>query len=199
MIGVFGWLDTAVPFVTSIVWYMAVGLVVLIALACAKTRQVATLVLLVMIVLLVPVIISYDEVHRLGLVWQARYIMPMAVGVPLMAIALFERSDALRWLRPRLASMVCIAIGVADFAAFAQALRRYAVGVTGPIDYLHGAWQPPLGATTLTLGALVVMALLLVFIRSLVTQPPLDVRLRLASESVAHDDRDMESKLSHSV
>ena len=88
---VFGWLDTTSPLLTYLVWYAAVGMLILIGdelhqtpvrgvLACSSSA----------IVLAVPVIISYDEAHQLGVIWQGRYIMPMAVGVPLMAVALIE-------------------------------------------------------------------------------------------------------------
>jgi hypothetical protein len=106
----------------------------------------------------------------LGVIWQGRYIMPMAVGVPLMAVALVERSGALRAVQTRVATVVGSVVAFAAFAAFAEALRRYAVGVKGPIDYLRGAWQPPLGATALTVAALVVLALSGLFVRHLVVR-----------------------------
>ncbi len=119
--------------------------------------------LLLLVVIFVPVAISYGQAHRLGVIWQARYILPMAVGVPLMAVALVERSDALRGVRTRVATLVCGLLAVAAFAAFAEALRRYAVGVGGPIIYLQGSWQPPFGATTLTIAAFVLLALMALY------------------------------------
>jgi hypothetical protein len=172
MIGVFGWLDTLSPLLTYLFWYAAIGLFVLLALSCARRRHSGALVLLMLVVIFAPVLISYGQAHRLGVIWQARYIMPMAVGVPLMAVALVERSGALRAVRTRVATMVCGVLAVAAFAAFAEALRRYVVGVKGPIDYLQGAWQPPLGATTLTVAALVVIALSALFVRHLVVRHP---------------------------
>jgi hypothetical protein len=168
MVGIFGWLDTLSPLLTYLFWYAAVGLFILLALACARRRHVAALVLLIVVVVIAPVTISYGQAHRLGIIWQARYIMPMAVGVPLMAVALVERSAALRQVGTRVATVVCTLLGIAAFAAFAEALRRYVTGVKGPIDYLQGAWQPPFGATTLTVAAFVLIALLAFFIRYLV-------------------------------
>ena len=172
MIGVFGWLDTLSPLLTYLFWYAAIGLFVLLALSCARRRHAAALVLLLLVVIFVPVAISYGQAHRLGVIWQARYILPMAVGVPLMAVALVERSDALRGVRTRVATLVCGLLAVAAFAAFAEALRRYAVGVGGPIIYLQGSWQPPFGATTLTIAAFVLLALMALFVRHLVAAPP---------------------------
>ena len=172
MIGVFGWLDTLSPLLTYLFWYAAIGLFVLLALSCARRRHAAALVLLILVVVFVPVAISYGQAHRLGIIWQARYIMPMAVGVPLMAVALVERSVALRGVRTRVATMVCALLAVAAFAAFAEALRRYATGVKGPINYLAGSWQPPFGATALTVAALVLLALMALFVRHLVAVGP---------------------------
>ena len=47
MIGVFGWLDTLSPLLTYLVWYAVVGLLVLIALSCARRRHAGALVLLI--------------------------------------------------------------------------------------------------------------------------------------------------------
>jgi hypothetical protein len=75
-------------------------------------------------------------------------------------------------VRTRVATMVCALLAVAAFAAFAEALRRYATGVKGPIDYLQGAWQPPFGATVLTVAAFVLIALMALFVRQLVATHP---------------------------
>jgi hypothetical protein len=76
-------------------------------------------------------------------------------------------------VRTRVATIVCGALAIAASAAFAEALRRYAVGVKGPIDYLGGSWQPPFGATTLTIAAFVLSALTAVFVRYLVGTEPI--------------------------
>lgn len=175
MVGIFGWLDTLSPLLTYVVWAGVVGLFLLLALSCAQARHVVALLLLLAIVVFVPVAISYGQAHRLGIIWQARYIMPMAVGVPLMAVALVERSAALSAVRTRVATLICMALAVGACGAFGEALRRYVTGVNGPIDYLHVAhkvWHPPFGATTLTIVAFAVIALYAGFVRRLMTIEP---------------------------
>jgi hypothetical protein len=167
MIGIFGWLDTLSPLLTYLIWYGVVGLLVLMAWSCAKLRHVGALLLLLAVVVFVPVAISYGQAHRLGIIWQARYIMPMAVGVPLMAVALLHRSAALRAMQARLATVICVGVWIGASAAFAEALRRYATGVTGPLNFLHGSWQPPWGAPTLTVAALVILACMGAYVRYL--------------------------------
>ena len=172
MVGIFGWLDTLSPLVTYLFWYGSVGLVLFLALICGTVRQVTMLVGLIVIVIVVPVIISFGQAHRLGIIWQGRYILPMAVGIPLAGLAIVEQSPAIRWSRTRVASLLCVGAGVAEFAAFATALRRYTVGVSGPINYLHGSWSPPLGSGAITLAYLLALVLYLGFVRSLVSKGP---------------------------
>ncbi len=168
LIGVFGWLDTRSPLVTYLVWFGVIGFVVGLALACAKARHVAVLILLGVAVLVIPVAIAYSQSHRLGIVWQGRDILPLAVGIPLLAVALLEQSEVVRPWRPRVAMILCVAIGLADVAAFLQALRRYTVGITGPLDFLDGAWHPPLGTLTVAVGGCVFIALLMALVVSAV-------------------------------
>ena len=169
MIGVFGWLDTSSPLVTFLIWYGLLGFFILLGLVCHRSRrELAAPLLLILIVLAVPVAIAYDQAHRFGIAWQGRYIMPMAVGVPLLSVALIERSEILRDVHQRLALPFCALVGLGQICAFAQALRRYTVGLAGPLDFLHGSWQPPLGAPGLCALTVLGIALLMTLVYGLV-------------------------------
>jgi Predicted membrane protein (DUF2142) len=172
MVGVFGWLDTAAPLATYLFWYIGVGFLLILALASAGRRQIVALLLTIAIVLFLPVVISILQVHRLGVIWQARYIMPMAVGLPLLAAAFIDWSGALRSLRLRLAWVLCFMIALADFSAFTKLLRRYVEGVTGPFDYFDGPWHPPLGAVALTIAGLIVTVLLMTMVFFMIKSEP---------------------------
>ena len=122
--------------------------------------------MLIALVILVPVAISYHEAHRLADFWQGRYTLPLAAGIPILATALIDGGDALGALRARLTTLMCVAIGLADFAAFYTAQRRYASGLPGPVDIADGRWGPPFGNVAMALWALVVTALLVGFVAS---------------------------------
>jgi hypothetical protein len=62
--------------------------------------------------------------------------------------------------RRRLAALVVIGLQVASWIAFVGALRRNAVGLSGPVDFLRDGWRPPLGSLTV-IGAETVSVLLL--------------------------------------
>ncbi len=172
MVGVFGWLDTRSPILTYVVWFVIVAFLVVLASQCASARRAGALMLLIVAVVVVPIVISYGEAHRLGILWQGRYTLPLAVGVPLVSAALAERSALVRRWRTRTAVALSIGMGVAYIAAFLEALRRYAVGVNGPIDFLDGKWSPPLGLLGAAFAGVVPMIALLAGIVMQVHTPP---------------------------
>jgi Predicted membrane protein (DUF2142) len=169
MIGLFGWLDAPAPKVTYVIVGVVVGAAVLTAFARAargrrEAREAGAVALLILAVVVAPVAIVYREVHRLGIVWQGRDILPLAVGIPVLAVAVLgaERAGR-RWSHRAtvgVCAAVCVLLGVAGFAAFFEALRRYAVGLGGPVDFLSGTWHPPLGNTAALVAAFVSIAAL---------------------------------------
>ncbi|HWC12828.1 MAG TPA: DUF2142 domain-containing protein [Acidimicrobiales bacterium] len=140
MVGIFGWLDAPGPALTYTLWTVAVGVLVVSALAAASGRGIAALAVVVVLTVAVPVVIESAEARRLGFVWQGRYTLPLAVGVPLLAAALGR--DVLARLGSRLVAVLLGLLVTGHFLAFVWALRRHAMGVDGwfgdPLE-----WQPP--------------------------------------------------------
>ena len=85
MIGNFGWLDTPAPTYTIFVWLMGLGFVVVGGLLVAARRDLAVLVGLLIAAVVVPVLLEARSVSEKGLIWQGRYTLPLAVGVPILA------------------------------------------------------------------------------------------------------------------
>lgn len=73
---------------------------------------------------------------------QGRDVLPIAVGVPLLLARLARPSR-------RSAFLLVLLLSAGQVAMFAQGLRRYGVGLNGPLPGLGGRYQPPLGAATL--------------------------------------------------
>jgi hypothetical protein len=145
MVGVFGDFDTYSPLFTFVVWYsLVVGLVVLAVVRCGL-RRALVLIGLCAAVIVLPVLISSSQARLYGYTWSGRDALPLAVGVPILAAALIARSHLVppRWV---IAGLITIA-GLAQFVAFYEALRRYAVGTAGPVfGFLtHPDWAPPVG------------------------------------------------------
>jgi hypothetical protein len=162
MVGVFGWNDTASPLLTYVAWLVIVGLLLVLAVWRAGAWRAGTLLSLLAAVVVVPLVLAYAEALRAGFVdGQGRYWLPLAVGVPLVSAALVERRTVPAWLFPRVVPVVAVGLGAASIAAFLWALRRYAVGVTGPVDFLVGKWAPPVGLLGAAVGGCACIALLL--------------------------------------
>ena len=145
MVAVFGWLDVPVPWITVAVWIALTALLVGAALWRGAGRARWTLLGLAVLTVLVPALVEAHMATRIGMVWQGRYTLPLAVGVPLLAGQILQaRSTAIsppRWMLPVAASLA----GIAQVTAFIWALRRYEHGVPGSLNPFTGAWLPPGG------------------------------------------------------
>lgn len=147
MIGDFGWLDAPSPPVTTVVWFVVAGALVLVTLAAPLRRRVRlALFLSILVVVGAPVALQIPTAVDTGIIWQGRYTLPVAVGVPVVAaIAFTSVPGPLDDLVRRMARWVVPAVGVAHVAAFWWALRRYSVGLNGQLITRSPAWTSPLG------------------------------------------------------
>jgi Predicted membrane protein (DUF2142) len=165
MIGVFGWFDTYAPIATYVLWFLFVaGLVV--AGALQSRRRGVLLGCFVVAILVIPALIETSHAHVDGYTWSGRDLLPFAVGLPILAAASLRARAGSR-LQPsghriRLLTTVVVALAaLAQFVAFYEALRRYAVGTKGPIfGFLtHPKWHPAIGILgALALGAVALAA-----------------------------------------
>lgn len=171
MIGNFGWLDTEAPFPTTDAWVAALAVVLLLGLAVrrARRRRVALLVLLGLLVV-VPIALTVPTAEAAGIIWQGRYSLPLAIGVPLVAVPLVVAGWAeVRALVFRLAAVVVVLLGVGHAFAFYWAERRYAEGSEGSWATLHPDWSSPLGFLPIVLVyGLLTVALVVLVVRDVV-------------------------------
>lgn len=149
MVGIFGWLEVKPSHTAQMSWLAAVAVLVLAAAWRAKLRELVSLAGLCVAVVAIPVVAQGRQAVHLGYIWQGRYLLAVAVGVPLLAAAvLANRTPVGRrgWLG-RVPRIVMLGVaGVTLFVGlemFLTTLRRYAVGDTGSWFTLHPAWSPP--------------------------------------------------------
>jgi hypothetical protein len=154
MVGSFGWLDTAVPTITWVLWSAAIALLILTALAWANRRYVVALLVLIVAVIAVPVLFDAVNYQDVGLVWQGRYALPIAVGVPILAGMAIASTEAGHQLStPRFLLVIGIVASVGQVLAFAQNLRRYTVGSRGELQFWkHPQWAPLTGPLLVTIA-----------------------------------------------
>ena len=186
MVSRFGWLAAPSPSVTYIAWAGLLGALLLLALASGAVRRCAVLLLLIAAVVVVPMLISIGQAHRLGITWQGKDTLPLAVGVHILAASMMANSglSEVRIFRARFVAAVAATAGIATLVALWGDLRRNAVGDNGPdLSFLHAAWQPPLGiAGVLVFGLLATGALTVVL--ALLGLPP-DAPLAVSGSAAA--------------
>jgi hypothetical protein len=147
MVGNFGWLDTPAPLLTVLVWVLLTGGLAVLGALVAPKRVALVLGGLITLAVTLPVLFELRSAPSSGLVWQGRYLLPIAVGVPLVAGFAVARSPFAGLLRtPRARALVGGGVLIAQVAAFYWALRRYSVGQEGGILIWRApAWSPPGG------------------------------------------------------
>ena len=147
MVGVLGWLDTELP---AALHWLVVALVASLVITAVRhgPRRVAV----VALVLVVGLAVTWLALAFVRPGYShGRYLLPVAVGVPLLAAAGAAEGGrrpvsptARVW--PPVASAVALGlVWAVEVVAFWTNLRRYAVGASGPWWFPGSeAWVPPL-------------------------------------------------------
>ncbi|MEY9905346.1 hypothetical protein ABIA35_001562 [Catenulispora sp. MAP12-49] len=147
MVGFFGWLDVRAPYNLAELWFLPVLALIAGAVASGRLREIAALAVLAGSVIFIPVLAQGRQAASLDYIWQGRYLLAVAVGLPLLAAAILAKREP-RWARvrgavARLPLAVTASTLVLGFLMFYTTLRRYAVGATGTLLPLHPGWSPP--------------------------------------------------------
>ncbi len=173
MVGLFGWLDTDAPFLTYVVWTALLGVIIVLSLMYASRRELLVMAALMVVgptISIAAELASYKE-HGFG--WQGRYVLPLLVGVPILAGHILRNFNGFhRRAARRLWIVFPGLVAIAQFVAFKETLSRYSRGIpfdlTKPVSPL--TWAPPIGSTALIAGFAVVLLLAAVLMwRTLVT------------------------------
>ena len=146
MIGQFGWMDTDLSTWVQLCFAAIISLTILLAAAVATRRERLGLLAVTAATLAVPIVVQASQATHLGIVWQGRYMLPIAVGIPVVAGAITASRATLlpAELGRRLAGIVGVTTALLLFVAYIENLHRYVNGVSGSWLYLRpDAWIPP--------------------------------------------------------
>ena len=131
MIGVLGWLDTPLLAHAYDIWFAMFGFLVIAALGVGERRHRVLLLGLVALTAIVPIAVQLPAAPELGIVWQGRYLLPLAVGIPLVAGWVLSASPG--WneaMRSRWAAgLPLVVLAVLQVTAFWWALHRNVIGI----------------------------------------------------------------------
>jgi hypothetical protein len=152
MTGLFSYNNVAAPLFTFVLWWTLVAALVAVALVVGRRRQALVLVGLAAATIFLPVAIQLVEAYNYGILWQGRYSLPLATGIPLLAaFVIGRRSPGLELRHRRLATTAIAAIAVGHAGAFIWCLRHFMWG-QGQWSFLHSQWEPPVPGIVLVIA-----------------------------------------------
>ncbi len=81
---------------------------------------------------------------ELGPIWQGRYLLAFAAGLPILCACIVAKHEPLGTDRRRgLVNSSMLLLLAANLVAFYWSERRYSVGSWGSLLIRHAHWQPP--------------------------------------------------------
>jgi len=147
LVGVFGWNNPRAPYGVEVIWLMAVGLLLFLAVAVGGRRAITALTLAGLALIGLPVLIeTYQASEDGGFLWQARYTAPIAVLLPLIAAHVCaEQAIGPALANSRLVRVVAASMWFGHVGSYWAAVRRFSVGTDGSwIWMVEPNWRPPL-------------------------------------------------------
>lgn len=167
LVGVFGWLDSRMPEWSYLLFAALLGVIVVVGWSLANRRNKLVILGLSGLTLLLPAVLQASQAPYVGIVWQGRYIAPLAVGIVLLAA--FSARDGKAGVPERFARSIVGTVGillvVGHVAAFTANLHRFVNGTGSSWVHFHSwSWSPPihpgalLGLLALSWSALALLA-----------------------------------------
>lgn len=147
MVAAFGWLDVHYPRGIHQAWLLAASVLVLLAMHLDRsTRARVALGALLLLSWAIPIAIEVRGYDDYGLIVQGRYILPVAVGIPLLSGLMIDRARAAAVVAlDSLRRTILVGLLVAHAAAFWFFLRRYTMGAdSGVLIPWDVEWSPRL-------------------------------------------------------
>ena len=147
MIGPFSTATTFAPFGTEAAWLCLFGCLLLGAALCATRRQLLVLGVWFAGIVLMPIVANAATAPGLINLWQGRYGLWFAVGLPVYAAMVIDIrvTESAPVLERRLTSLMGATVALGQLSMFWYVARRYGVGLAGSVLPRHFAWELPLG------------------------------------------------------
>lgn len=158
MIAVFGWLDTGTAQLSYYAWILGGGALVIGALLVGRWRRITGVALALLATVALPIASNWGQAETSGFVWQGRYGLPIAAGIPILAALTIAESGLPSRIRARAVMTFTVIAAIGQIYALYWSLRRFSVGVRGDLVFFgDSAWSPPVlggwGTAVLALAA----------------------------------------------
>ncbi|GIH13967.1 DUF2142 domain-containing protein [Rugosimonospora africana] len=170
LVGVMSWLDLRLPAFLYIIWELAVGALILAGVVLSNRLDRWRLFVVFLGGAVVPTLMQIKYVNEQGFVTQGRYLLPVLVGLVLMAAFIMEERGVGAGRARTIARLVAGTLLPLQIVALGYTMVRWQHGITKSYPKAHelnplaGPWHPVVGSLTPLLvevaGLVVVGALL---------------------------------------
>ncbi len=144
MIAVFGWLDTGTAQLSYYAWILGGGALMIGALVLGRWRRIAGVALALLATVALPIASNWGQAETSGFVWQGRYGLPIAAGIPILAALAVAESGLPSRISKRATVTFTAIVAIGQIYALYWSLRRFSVGVRGDLIFFgDSAWSPP--------------------------------------------------------
>lgn len=158
MVGVTGWAEVLMPRLIYVVWFMAVGLLLLGGLVVGNRVEKWRMLALFFGTFVPLIALEFLNANAVGWFNQGRYFLPGAVALPMLGAWIMAR----RVLSPEqvrsITRMLAVLLLPIHIVCLAYTMTRWQSGLTS-LNPLKGVWMPPLGPVlplvTITVGVAV--------------------------------------------
>lgn len=145
MVGVAGWFDVFMPAPLYIMWIATAGALILFALVVGSWVDRWRFVVLFAGGVVVPGLLQVAEVNRTGFITAGRYMLPLLVGMPLLAAFILERKLLNARRSHSFVKLSIIMMFPAQLALLVFAMGRWQKGRSSQphTNPFTGSWHPP--------------------------------------------------------
>jgi hypothetical protein len=149
MIDGFSYYDTKPPILILVVWGIPIVLLLVTAFAWGTWLERWRLAALVAGALAIPVLFEVSSANAFGFSFQGRYILPLAVAVPMLAAFIVGRSGQLTTIaQARVIRALTLLLLPVQLLSLGYVMDRWQSGVGRghTLDPLRGSWHPVTGS-----------------------------------------------------
>ena len=152
MVGIMSWLDTPMPGWVYVVWWSVLGFFTLAVLALGNWIDRWRIIALTAATFGIPVLLDAIEVNTYGFVAQGRYVLPIAVGIPMIGGFVMSTRKLLNQAQTQalIRTFALLLLPLHHFC-LAFTMVRWQSGTAADIkaksaNPLAGEWHPPMGS-----------------------------------------------------
>lgn len=144
VIGLFGWADVHLPLVLLVCIGGVMLTVGILGFALSRWRGRLVLALILFAVVAVPIAVQLLSYRESGIVWQGRYVLPLAVQAPLLAGFLAGAAASVpAHVSAAVLKTALVVVAVCQVAAVIVNMHRYINGASGPwLGRVDDSWNP---------------------------------------------------------